>query len=133
MTVTEELSLEGSPLPSVDIQHGQANGRERVKKVVVRHRGQILRDLIHVFSEENIMENGITPKIVFPDEMLEKAVDDGGVMRDVLSEFWGGFYELCTMGNYFKVPYLRHDFGKAGWQSVWQIITFGWQKEKILP
>lgn len=26
-----------------------------------------------------------------------------------------------------------HDFGKQEWESVGQIITFGWQKEKFLP
>lgn len=33
-----------------------------------------------------------------PDGTMEKAVDDGGVLRDVLSEFSDDFYEQCTMG-----------------------------------
>lgn len=49
---------------------------------------------------------------------LKKPVDDGGVMRDVLSQFWDDFYEQCTMGNDFKMPYLRQDFGKAEWH-IW--------------
>lgn len=57
----------------------------------------------------------------------------GGVFRDVLSEFWNDFYEQCTVGNCFKVPYLRHDFGKQEWESVGRIITFGWQEYKYLP
>ena len=31
---------------------------------------------------------------------------------------WNDFYEQCTMGNGFKVPYLCHDFGKQKWESV---------------
>ena len=50
-------------------------------------------------------------RVILPDGKLEKAVDDGGVLRDVLSEFWKDFYEQCTLENSFKVPYLSHDFG----------------------
>ena len=32
-------------------------------------------------------------RVILPDGKLEKAVDDGGVLRDVLSEFWKDFYE----------------------------------------
>lgn len=59
--------------------------------------------------------------------------DEGGVVRDCLSEFWHEFYEQCTMGNTLKVPFLRHDFGKQTWECVGWIISFGWQKEKYLP
>ena len=111
LPLTEEPSFEGPLPPSVDILNEQANQRERVKKLVVLHRGQILTELIQVFSEESIMEDDISFKVILPDGKLEKAVDDGGVLRDVLSEFWNDFYEQCTMGNDFKVPYLRHDFG----------------------
>ncbi len=59
--------------------------------------------------------------------------DVGGVFRDCLSEFWHEFYDQCTLGNNFKVPFLRHDFGKEKWESVARIILFGWKKEKYLP
>nr|XP_033958257.1 uncharacterized protein LOC117460791 [Pseudochaenichthys georgianus] len=133
LSLSTELSIESSMPPSMDMFQEQANQRERVKKIIVLHRGQILRELILVFSEENIMENDFHFQVILPDGKLEKAVDDGGVMRDILSEFWNDFYEQCTMGNGFKVPYLRHDFGKQEWESVGRIITFGWQKEKYLP
>lgn len=116
----------------MDMLQEQANQREIVKKIAVLHRGQILRELIQVFSEESIMEDEIYFKVILPDGKLEKAVD-GGVLRDVLSEFWNDFYEQCTMANGFKVPYLRHDFGKQERESVGRIITFGWQKERYLP
>lgn len=58
------------------------------------------------------MEDGICFKVILPDGKLEQAVDDGGLLRDVLSEFWNDFYGQCTVGNAFKVPYLCLDFGK---------------------
>lgn len=79
------------------------------------------------------MEDNICFQVILPDGKLEKAFDDGGVLRDVLSEFWNDFYEQCIMGNGFKLPYLRHDFGTQEWESVGRIIAFGWQREKYLP
>ena len=110
--LSQELSFESPMPPSMNMLQEQADQRERVRKVIVLHRGQILRELILVFSEESVMEDDLHFKVILPDGKLEKAVDDGGVFRDVLSEFWNDFYEQCTMGNGFKVPYLRHDFGK---------------------
>lgn len=59
--------------------------------------------------------------------------DEGGVVRDCLSEFWNDFYDQCTTGYAFKVHFLRHDFGQQKWKSVGRIISFGWVKEKYLP
>ncbi|KAJ4946188.1 hypothetical protein JOQ06_023858, partial [Pogonophryne albipinna] len=39
----------------------------------------------------------------------------------------------CTMGNTFRVPFLRHDFGEKQWESVGRIIAFGWARAKYLP
>lgn len=39
----------------------------------------------------------------------EVAEDNGGVMRDSLTEFWDTFYLQFTEGNECKVPVLRHD------------------------
>nr|XP_020497099.1 uncharacterized protein LOC109989612 [Labrus bergylta] len=114
--VSEYSSLDDTlpqepPLPpSTDIGQEQARQREGLKKIVVLHRGQILKELIQVFLEERIMEDNLY--------FQQKAVDDGGVLRDVLSEFWNDFYEQCTLGNVFKVPYLRHDFREQEWESV---------------
>ncbi|XP_032427069.1 uncharacterized protein LOC116725248 isoform X1 [Xiphophorus hellerii] len=107
--------------------------REGIKKILVLHRGQILKELISHFCDPGVTQEDICIQMVLPDGRREKAVDDGGVLRDVLSEFWQDFYEQCTMGNNFKVPYLRHDFGQQQWESIGRIIAFGWQKQKYLP
>ncbi|XP_073683553.1 uncharacterized protein [Garra rufa] len=106
---------------------------ERVNRILVIHRGQALRQLIAHFCDKSVLTDDISVKVILPDGRLENAVDEGGVLRDVLSEFWNDFYEQCTLGNSFKVPYLRHDFGQQEWESVGRIIAFGWLKQKYLP
>lgn len=69
-----------------------------------------------MFSDESVLNKEISLKRILPDGKLEKAEDDGGVLRDVLSEFWNDFYEQRTMGTNFKVPIIRHDFGKMHWE-----------------
>lgn len=106
---------------------------ERVRRILVVHRGQILPELMAHFCDDGIQEVDIKIQLVLPDGTPEMAYDDGGVVRDCLSEFWNEFYDQCTMGNAFKVPFLRHDFGQQQWESVGRIIAFGWAREKYLP
>ncbi|KAK2906418.1 hypothetical protein Q8A73_010361 [Channa argus] len=72
------------------------------------------------------MDNDIKIQLVLPPEM---GYDDGGVVRDCLSVFWNEFYDQCTTGKAFKVPFPR----QQRWESVSQIIAFGWVREKYLP
>lgn len=43
---------------------------------------------------------------------IEVVEDVGGVIRDVLIEFWILFYIECIFGNVKKVLCLRYDFGE---------------------
>ncbi|XP_019209152.1 uncharacterized protein LOC109197829 isoform X1 [Oreochromis niloticus] len=106
---------------------------ERVRRVVVVHRGQVMSELISHFSDKDLEDVDIKIQFVLPDGTPEMAHDDGGVVRDCLSEFWKEFYDQCTTGNVCKVPFLRHDFGQQEWESVGRIIAFGWVREKYLP
>ncbi|RXN05159.1 hypothetical protein ROHU_012756 [Labeo rohita] len=105
------------------------------KKILVVHRGQIFSELIAHFCDETLAHtrNEVEVKLLLPNGQYEMGHDVGGVFRDCLSEFWQEFYDQCTLGNNFKVPFLRHDFGKEKWESVARIILFGWKKEKYLP
>ena len=106
---------------------------ERVKKILVVHREQVLKELIAHFSDDGLTKADIKIQLVLPDGNIEKAYDDGGVVRDCLSEFWTEFYDQCTVGSTLKVPFLRHDFGQQQWESVGRILAFGWEREKYLP
>ncbi|KAI9540326.1 hypothetical protein NQZ68_041949 [Dissostichus eleginoides] len=106
---------------------------EHVKRILVVHRGQVLRELIAHFCDEELQEVDFKIKLIMPDGKAEMAYDEGEVVRDCLSEFWKEFYEQCTMGNTFRVPFLRHDFEEKQWESVGRIIAFGWARAKYLP
>ncbi|KAL3978283.1 fumarate hydratase, class II [Sarotherodon galilaeus] len=106
---------------------------ERVRRVVVVHRGQVMSELISHFSDKDLEDVDIKIQLVLPDGTPEMAYDDGGVVRDCLSEFWKEFYDQCTTGNVHEVHFLRHDFGQQEWESVGRINAFGWVREKYLP
>lgn len=133
LPLSQQSSRHVLSLSLTNIEQEHTIHTESLKRILVVHRGQILKELISHFCDESIMLLDISIQVILPDGRLEKAVDEGGVLRDVLSEFWQDFYEQCTLGNDFKVPYLRHDFGQNQWESIGRIIAFGWQKEKYLP
>ena len=97
------------------------------------HRGLILNELITAFKDIGPFHHIVTLELFLPNGMPEAAEDNGGVTRDVISKFWGSFYDECTLGNSFKMPCLRHDFGKAEWQSVAKIIIFGYTRAGYFP
>ncbi|KAL2079591.1 hypothetical protein ACEWY4_025335 [Coilia grayii] len=101
--------------------------------ILIIHRGQVLRQLIGHFYNDQLMNADVQIQFVLPDGTYEKGLDSGGVVRDCLSEFWGDFLEQCTTGNDLKVPFLRHDFGQMEWESVGRILAFGWERERYLP
>ena len=103
---------------------------------IVVHRGQVLRELVAFFKvnpEVDFSSDVITATIVLPNGEREQAYDSGGVMRDLLTEFWDDFYERCTTGTNLKIPCLRHDMEAADWKAVGKIIALGWMVQKILP
>lgn len=106
---------------------------ERVRRVLVVHRGQVMSELISHFTDKDIEDADIKIHLVLPDGTHEKAYDDGGVVRDCLSEFWKEFYDQRPTGNVYKAQFLRHDFGQQEWESVGRIIAFGWVRQKYLP
>lgn len=92
------------------------------------------RDLIDFFSLENIPSHGST---VFEINMLkedgtsEAAEDNGGVVRDSLTELWGTFYLQYTDGKTNKVHLLRQDMADVQWKSVASVIRMGFYQEKV--
>lgn len=126
----DEPQLLGDTLP---VSPQTTPSAEREKRTLVVHRGQVLQELIAYFCDNELQEADIRIQLVLQDGTPERGFDYGGVVRDCLSEFWNEFYDQCTTGNAFKVPFLRHDFGQQQWESVGRIINFGWAREKYLP
>lgn len=136
-TVSSEMLLVGSNATDdakIEFAVPQAMpSTEMGKRILVVHRGQVLPELIAHFSDDGIKEADIKIQLVLPDGERERTYDESGVVRDCLSEFWNEFYDQCTVGGTFRVPFLRHDFGPQQWESVGRIIAFGWEREKYLP
>lgn len=108
--------------------------RKPNKFSIVVHRGQVLRELIKIFKENSDVDfkkDIILASIILPNG--EREHDSGGVMRNMLSEFWEDFYEQCTTGTDLKISCLRHDMEADDWRAVGKIIALGWILKKILP
>ncbi|KAK5647928.1 hypothetical protein RI129_002820 [Pyrocoelia pectoralis] len=80
-----------------------------------------------------LLRDDIQIDIILPNGELERAEDVGGVFRDVISEFLEQFYEVCTTGTTFKIPYLRHDYSHTHWESVAKVFLKGYRQDGYFP
>ena len=98
------------------------------------HRGMACNDLITFF-----MKNAYSSSLKYEVKMLQEdgtpelAEDNGGVIRDALTEFWDTFYLQYTVGNSFKIPCVRHDMSESHWKAVAMVILMGYKQEGIFP
>ena len=79
------------------------------------------------------MDKSLKIKRTLPNGETEMAEDSGGVLRDLLTEFWKAFYEITTMGREAKVPTIRHDFSAIEWEAVGQILVYGYKHTSYWP
>lgn len=120
-----------SEILETDVRDQPLPGRETVKLII--HRGHIFQELFQSFEQHDLRYTNIQLEMLLPTGESEKAEDIGGVFRDVLSEFWSEFYEKCTVGTNFKVPFIRHDYGEKQWTTVADIFLKGFQDENYFP
>ena len=100
------------------------------------HRGHAFRDLKLLFRDKpdvDMAHGIVTMACILPNGEVELAEDNGGVMRDVLSELWNSFYDSCTLGSDIKVPCLRHDFEAADWKAIAHVLAMGWILQRMIP
>lgn len=100
---------------------------------LILHRGQIFKDFIDAIKNYQFYFSNLQIELILPNRKPEVAEDLGGVFRDVLSEFWTTFYESCTEGTDYKIPIIRHDFGKKERDAVAKILVGCYKKEQYLP
>lgn len=74
------------------------------------HDNAILKDMIHAFSDENLLQSSIAMERILMSRDIESGLDVGGVSCDILNIFWKEFYEECTEGYHHKIPILRHHY-----------------------
>lgn len=102
-----------------------------VKDIVV-HRSTILRDLIREFDEQDALKFNYNIRVIGNNGELEKG-EGNGVLREVLSIFWQNFFTSLALGASEKVPCIRHDFQKKGWEAVARILVYGYTSTTYLP
>ena len=128
---TETLQL------SHDLQwNNSGTAKEETKSYVTMHvhRGTLaFREVLGYFKNPSIMNKFLTINRILPNGEREMAEDTGGVLRDLLSEFWTSFYDVCTLGREAKVPSLRHDFGNAEWEAVGRVLVYGYRETGYWP
>lgn len=100
---------------------------------LVLHRGHIFDELLEAVKTREINFKSVKIELILPNGTPESAEDMGGVFRDALSEFWDTFYETCTEGTGYKIPFIRHDFGEREWKGISKILVEGYQRERYFP
>lgn len=97
-------------------------------------RGNIFQDLNAAFTDGLISVNDCLVEIemVLPNGSSEKGEDNGGILRDALSEYWGTFFMKCTAGSTLKVPMTRHDM-KDEWENVAKVMVLGYNIVQYFP
>lgn len=85
--------------PNLDDTPQTTPSGERVTTILVVHRGQVLPELRAHFCNDELQkgDRDIKIQLLLPNGTPEMGRDDGGVVRDCLSEFWTEFYEQYTM------------------------------------
>ncbi|XP_071832111.1 uncharacterized protein [Apostichopus japonicus] len=125
------------------VQFGPLNDREvlniteeetcklRDELIVLVRRSNVVDDMVNAFSESSVLDKELKVRMILPNGDVERGEGDG-VYRDALSEFWASFNK-CTTGNTYKVPFIRHDYGKEKWEAIGRILLKGWDDLKYLP
>ncbi|XP_057678137.1 uncharacterized protein LOC130907274 [Corythoichthys intestinalis] len=96
------------------------------------HHTNSFNEMIGTFSDPEILGKKLKIRRLLPDNSVEMG-SGSGVVRDVFSSFWAEFYERCTLGTTWKVPFVRHDFSAATWKSIGRILLKGFQDCQYLP
>jgi hypothetical protein len=86
-----------------------------------------VNDLLEVF-QTNI--GGRTVKVEL---MGEKALDDGGVFRDVISEFWDGCFRMFFEGDRECVPIVTPELGQRQYDAIGHILYVGYKQLGFFP
>lgn len=112
------------------------NDTQPIVKEIKLHRGNVFHDFVAFFSSEqnkNLKTTTFEVKMVKENGDIEIAEDNGGVMRDALSEFYDTFFLQYTTGNTVHVPVLRHDMNSTQWGAVAEVVHLGFRQEQMFP
>lgn len=93
------------------------------------NRSKVYEDVLAMFSDESIAQE-YPLFIKFCDE---RAVDEGGVSRDMLSAFWERAYQLHFDGAKTLIPMIHPETDMAILSVIGRVISHGYLACGILP
>lgn len=102
-------------------------GNEPPVELTIHRGATAFTEMIGYFKDPTITNKHIIINRIMPNGEREQGEDTGGILRDLISEFWTDFYIQCTVGRLSKVPSLRHDFAAVEWRSVANILCYGYR------
>lgn len=114
------------------ITENENNNANHETILITLHRGQVFNELIELFKNMPT-EFCLEIEMILPNGKKENGFDLGGVYRDCLSESWDSFYEKCTLGSQYKIPYVRHDFKEADWGAVAKVLKKDYRDVNYFP
>lgn len=105
------------------------------KRTIKLHRGHVMEELENFFMENefDMRQTQLEVQMILPNGQSEVAIDNGGVTRDALSEYWETFYMKRTAGHQLKVPSLSHTIDGKRWAAAGKILCVGYYYEKYMP
>lgn len=105
----------------------------RVTRIKLR-RGHVFQDLNAAFQEGTLSVDDtlVEVEMVLPNGSIEKGEDNGGVLRDALSEYWDAFMTKCTTGSTSRIPMTRHDMTDT-WKIVAKVMVLGYNVGGYFP
>ena len=84
--------------------------------------------MLAAMASGDVLESDL--RVSFVDE---QAVDERGVLRDVLSAFWEGAIDRFFEGEGSVVPALTEGATQQTWRAIGRILTAGWRQVGFLP
>ena len=105
---------------------------EKPNKDIIIHRATVLCDLVKAFDSKDALQFQYNIRVIGNDGELEKG-EGIGVLKEVLSIFWQHFFTSLALGAQEKVPCIRHDFQKRGWEAIARILVYGYISTKFFP
>lgn len=123
------------PMDTAEVQPPPVEVAQESTAIKLRlRRGNVFNELNAALKEGRISVDNMLLEIemVLPNGTAEKGEDNGGVLRDALSEYWETFFLKCTTGNVLKVPMIRHDM-KDEWENVAKVMVLGYNMTKYFP
>ncbi|KAJ8050224.1 hypothetical protein HOLleu_03340 [Holothuria leucospilota] len=135
-TLNEPLVVQGdSGTPTIQFNTVQRDSdpplNSTLREQVIIRRSNVVEDFIQICLDPNIMSKALDVRMIHMNGDVEVGEGDG-VFRDPLTEFWWAFSRY-TNGNVYKIPIIRHDFGKEKWEAIARILLKGFKDTGYFP